>query len=109
MTTQEVADMIEAIGIPFSYYQFDDDTAQPPPFICFYYPQSANFKADDSIYVHGAQLNIELYTDEKDFELEAQIMSALADNGLVYNWTETFIESEKLHMTSFYTEVFFDG
>lgn len=105
MTTKEVSDMIKSVGVPYAYYQFDEDTAEPPPFICFYYPASANFKADDIIYVRGSRLNIELYTREKDFDLESAVETVLTKNGLVYESTETFIESEKLHLKSYYTEI----
>lgn len=109
MTTQDIAQMIAGIGIPYAYYQFDEDTAQEPPFICFYYPASENFNADDTVFKEGAQLNIELYTKEKDFDLEEQIKQALVDNDLVYSWSEIYLDTEKLHMTNFYTEVYFNG
>ena len=37
MTYQEIAQMIESIGLPYAFYQFPDDTEQAPPFICFLY------------------------------------------------------------------------
>ena len=49
MTTQEVAQMIESVGVPYAYYQFDEATAKPCPFICFYYAGSEDFIADSII------------------------------------------------------------
>ncbi len=105
MTLQEVSQFIESLGIPASYYQFDEDTAVPPPFICWYYPESDDFLADDRNYQKINALTIELYTDARDFGLEATIESALTEAGFVFSWDETFIDSEKMHLTTYYTEV----
>ena len=37
MTQISVAEMIESIGLPYAYYQFDEDTAQAPPFVVFFF------------------------------------------------------------------------
>ena len=67
MTFKEISTMIKNIGLPFAYYQFPEGTAEAPPFICFYYSNDDDFKADDSNYQKIEHLNIELYSDEKDF------------------------------------------
>ncbi len=105
MTLQEVSQFIESLGIPASYYQFNEDTAVPPPFICWYYPESDDFLADNRNYQKINALTIELYTDFRDLELEAQIESALNEAGFVFSWDETYIDSEKMHLTTYYTEV----
>lgn len=109
MTRKEVATMIAGIGLPYAYYQFPEGTAQACPFICFYYPESADFMADDSNYVHAAALTIELYTDNVDFALQEAVMVTLETNDLAYTWTETWIDSERMHMTTFNTEVLING
>ena len=48
MTFKEISTMIKNIGLPFAYYQFPEGTAEAPPFICFYYSNDDDFKADDS-------------------------------------------------------------
>lgn len=105
MTLAEVADMIESIGVPFAYHHFPENTGQQPPFICFYYPSSNDLLADNINYTKINDLTIELYTDNKDFTLEAQIESTLNANGLVYDRDEAFIESEQMYMVTFYTGV----
>lgn len=105
MTLVEVKEFVESLGIPFAYYQFAEDTAVPPPFICYYYPDGVDFMADDRNYQKINALTIELYTDARDFDLEATIESALTEAGFVYSWDETFIDSEKMHLTTYYTEV----
>lgn len=108
MTLAEVADMIESIGVPFAYHHFPENTGQQPPFICFYYPSSNDLLADNINYTKINDLTIELYTDNKDFALEAQIESTLSTNGIVYDRDEAFIESEQMYMVTFYTGVLID-
>ena len=105
MTYEKVAEMIEEMGIPFSYYQFDNDTAVDPPFICFYYPENIDVLADGENYKKIETLTIELYTDNKDFDMEAAVEKVLKAHGLVFARSESYIDSEKMHMVTYQTSV----
>lgn len=109
MTTQEIASMIESVGVPYAYYQFEENNpnnpAPDPPFICFYYPTAEDFKADNINYAHINALTVELYTDAKDFDLEARVEAALTAAELPYAKGETYIDSERMYMTTYNTEV----
>ena len=109
MTVKEVNQLIENIGTPSMYYQFPEGTGQEPPFICWYFPNSADFIADNTIYKKKNALVIELYTDYKDFNLESEVEAALTAAGFVFTWDETELDTEHMHMTTYYTEVFIDG
>lgn len=98
MTFKQVAKMIKDIGLPFSYYQFNNDTAVAPPFICYFYTGDNDLLADNSNYQKIENLVVELYTDEKDFANEALIETALNDAGLVYSREESYLDSEKMYM-----------
>ena len=97
--------MIAGIGLPNAYYQFDEGTAVAPPFICFYYPGDHDMAADNINYARVDGLTVELYTDEKDFTLEAQVEGAFREAGLPYSRDEAYIDSEQMHLTTYYTEV----
>jgi len=105
MTTQDVASMVASVGIPTAYYQFPNDTGQEPPFICFYYPGDNDFKADNINYAKINRLIIELYTDSKDFALEAAVEQVLKDNELAFIRNETYIDSERMYEVIFETQV----
>lgn len=105
MTYQEITAMIDEIGLPSAYYQFPDDTGQDPPFICFFYPNNDDLIADNANYVRIEQLTIELYTDVKDFALEARLEAVLAEHDLVFYREEEDIDSERMHETIYTTEV----
>lgn len=109
MTYEEITTMVASIGVPYAYYQFTEDTAKPPPFVCFYYPGDNDFKADDSNYAAIRPLTIELYTDNKDFTLEATVETILTANGLPFSREETYIDTEKMYMITYQTEVVING
>lgn len=105
MTYEEIAAMVESIGLPWDYYQFDNDTAQPPPFVVYFFEESNDQYADNSNYQKIEGLTIELYSDDKDYEDERVIEDILRGAGLTWTKTETFIDSEKLHMVIYQMDV----
>lgn len=109
MTTAEVASMIGSIGLDYAYYQFPEASGQAPPFVLFYYPEDNDFVADGCNYVKKCSLIIELYTDNKDFEMEAAVETVLKNNGFVYSRAEQYIDSERMYEVIYSTEVIIDG
>lgn len=105
MTYAEISQMISAVGIPYAYHHFGEGSGQQPPFITFYYQGDGDFKADDINYAAVRPLTIELYTDNKNFALEAAVESVLTANDLAFSRTEVFIDSEQMYMVTYYTEV----
>ena len=105
MTHKEISDMIKAIGLPYAHYELPDNTEQEPPFICFYYPDSDDLYADNVNYVGIRRLYVELYTDEKDFEQEAAVETALNSNGLSFRKSELYIDSERMYQITYSMEV----
>ena len=105
MTYRQVAEMVSSIGVPYAYYQFPNNTGIAPPFVCFYFDSSNDFAADNTNYQRIRQLSLELYTDNKDFTLEQTVENVLNQNGLVYSREETYLDSEKMYMVTFMTEI----
>lgn len=98
--------MIASVGLPYAYDHFEeDDSPGQPPFICFTYPSSDNFFADDSVYQKIKQLSIELYTDAKEPTLEKRVEDALDAAGLPYNSSEMYISAEKMYMVTWDTSI----
>lgn len=105
MTYQDVASMIASLGIPYAYYQFPAGTEQACPFICFFFESSEDLAADNTNYQKIRPLSIELYTDNKDFDLESSVESLLNRNGLVFSREETYLGSERMYMVTFTTDI----
>lgn len=105
MTFIEVKQMIESIGLPYTYDSFPNNVAPAPPYIVFNYPNNDDFGADNTNYVSIDVLNIELYTSTKDFELERNLEAVLNANGFYYDKTETYIRQDNIYQITYVTEV----
>lgn len=105
MTYKEVADMAAAVGIPSAYYQFPNDTELAPPFLCFIYTGSNDQYADDLNNQRIDGVQFELYTDTKDFDLEAQVEQVLTGAGVSWSKEEGYLDSERMHMTAWRFEI----
>lgn len=104
MTRTEIAAMLDSIGLPVAYYQFPE-TGQAPPFICYFFEGDNDFIADDTNYQKIDRLAVELYTDNKDFALEASVEAALSGAGLVWSRSETYIDSERMYEVIFNADI----
>lgn len=105
MTYQEVAALLASIGLPTAYDHFEVGNAADPPFICFYFEGSNDLAADNTNFQRIRPLTVELYTDNKDFALEERVEAALNGAGLVYSRNESYIDTEKMYMVSYETEI----
>lgn len=94
---KRIAELIKSMGLPFAYVHFAEGESPAPPFICYLTPGSDNFAADGRAYYKINIVNIELYTDTKDPSVEQKVESVLDANGIFYDKTEVWIESEKLY------------
>ena len=108
-TYKGISDLIASIGIPYAYYQFPEGTAEPTPFICFYYSGEGGVYADNINFAKRVDLTIELYTDEKRFDLEQAIETILNENELPFVRYESYIDSEQMILNTYETEVFING
>lgn len=105
MTYKEISDMLKTVGIPTAYNHFTDKTATEPPFLVFFYDGIADVYADNSNYQRIVTLNVELYTDNKDFALETAVETALTANALTYTKEESYIDSERMYQIAYESEV----
>lgn len=109
MTVKNLYDSLVATGLEVAYYQFPIDEAPGLPFLVYYFPQSADFKADSCNYQKINSLNIELYTKEKDFETEALVESVLNNLGLTYARSEMYLDDQRCYEVLFEMEVLING
>ena len=84
-------------GIPFAYDHFAEGESPEPPFICYLLPGTNNFAADGIAYFKINEVNIELYTDIKDLDVEQRLEAVLDKHGIFYAKSEVWIESERLY------------
>ena len=94
---EELVRIVSGMGIPFAYDHFAEGESPDPPFLCYLLPGSNNFSADGRVYYKIGRVNLELYTDRKDPEVEQKLEDALDAASIFYNKTEVWIDSEKLY------------
>lgn len=105
MTTQEFYKGLKSLGYPVAYSHFAEGNVPDPPFLTYYYPGTNNFSADGIVYQEINEIDIELYSVEKDLEAEKKIADWLTENGLFYEKLEYYIESEKMIQVIFEIEI----
>ena len=93
----KLLEILAEIGIPFAYDHFAEGESPEPPFICYMLPGTNNFAADGIAYFKINEVNIELYTDIKDLDVEQRIEAVLDRYGIFYAKSEVWIESERLY------------
>ena len=61
--------------------------------------------ADRKNYVKIRQLNIELYTDNKDYETERIVETVLAEHNISYQTEESYLNSERMYLVTYTSEI----
>ena len=108
MTYEAVMDLARETELPFAYDHFAEGESPDPPFLCFLYPENVPIGADDTVYYQLHHLDIELYTDRKMPDIEAQIEAVFDRHGLYYDKSEVWIPEEKLYEVLYSTEVIYE-
>lgn len=105
MTYDGITNMLKEAGLPLAYDHFAEGESPEPPFLIFLFPDSDNMFADNSVYFKISQLNMELYTDKKDPELEEKLEDILTAHEIPWEKSEVWIDSEKMYEVLYQTEI----
>lgn len=95
MTLQDLYAGLVKSGYLVAYRAFE--TSPTPPFICYLFVASRDLMADDSNYQGIGEYHVELYTETKSATAEAAVEHELADLGLCWSKSETYIDTEDLY------------
>lgn len=94
MTIQEFYKKLkETMGIEVAYDHFNH--APSNPFIVYIDRGKTHFIADSKIYTTKTEIQIELYTQDKDLVLEGKLEKFLVDNFGVFEDLETIYIKEQ--------------
>ena len=105
MSAEQIKNMLSEVGLPYEYDHFTTHNWTEPPFLVWRIPESDNFAADGITYVKIDVLNIELYSDIKDWDNEKKVEDILEKYGIAYRKTESYLESEKMYEVLYEMEV----
>lgn len=108
MTAKEIEELLKELEIPFRYHHFTQKEMEDVnlPIAVWNVPGSDNFFADGVVYKKISKLDIELYTDEKDWELEKKLEEILNNHEVAWEQTASeWLESEKMWESLYEMEV----
>lgn len=88
-----------------AYNFFPVGSAPSLPFICYKETSTDNVFADNRTYNVVKGVDIELYTETKEFEKELSIENALDNASIPWNKYEQYIEKEKCYQITYSVEV----
>lgn len=100
---KDIYSLLAATGIPTVYRAWPVGSAPDFPFICYLETGTNNFMADNKVYQKITDLDIELYTREKDPATEALVEQALAE--IPWDKTEVYIDSERCYEIVYSIEI----
>ncbi len=109
MNLMEFKAELEQLEIPIQYQAFASGHAPSLPYLIFYENDSDNIFADNHNYYDVLNVVCELYSDEKDIELETKLHKLFYYNEIEYNSTETFIDSENMYLKAYDVVITFDS
>ena len=108
MTWEQIEKMLEEMGIPFKYHHFTQKEMEDVslPILVWIVPGTDNFFADGQTYHKIKELDIELYTDEKNWALEEKLEGILDKYGIPWQQTASeWLETEKMWESLYEMEV----
>lgn len=101
MTLSELHQKLESTGIPTAYNVFKDP--QTPPYICYIVVDSDNLPADGGVYHKVDNVQIELYTSQKDLDAESKVETALSD--FFWDKDETPLQDEGVYLVTYQIQI----
>ncbi len=93
----KLLEIIRRMDLPFAYDHFAEGSSPNPPFLIYLLPSTNHMGADGKVYYKINKVNIEVYTDKKDIELEKRVEAVLDEYSIFYEKSEVWIASEKLY------------
>lgn len=98
--------ILQTVGIPVAYRAWPTKKAPPMPYLCYLAAYTNNFSADGVVY--GPSIDhyqVELYTKQKDPELESTVEAVLASSGIFWDKSEKYIDTENCYQIIYEFEV----
>ena len=104
MTLAELYNLLKSITgftTKVTYRAWPVGKAPKLPFICYLERSTNNFKADSKVYQKITDVDIELYTDNKEPATEALVEEALNNAEISWDKYETYIDDEHCYQITY--------
>ena len=100
MTLSSVRTIISEISTfqnKVAYRAFPVGKAPKLPFVCYLATDTDNFDADNRVYQVIQNVDVELYTEKKDPDVEKQLEAVFDANYIPWDKTETWLDDEQCY------------
>lgn len=97
----ELHKLLETTGVPVAYNVFK--SPQTAPYICYIITNSDNVYADGVVYHKVDNVQIELYTKQKDITIEGKLEKALSS--FKYQTDESPLIDEGLYLKTYEIQI----
>lgn len=96
-------ELLEKLEIPVAYNDFRNLKAGQPfkPYMAWYTTKTEPVGADNKVVFETYPVILELYTENKDFNLELKLKKLLNEAGIFYKTSDSSLEEEHTHITYF--------
>lgn len=95
MNRRELFSMLKTLDIPVVYEKWTPDTAPKPPYICYRFASNdGSLQADNVNFYVVNEWYVELYTKQKDDDLEESLEALFYSNEIPFEKTEVTIEGD---------------
>lgn len=100
MTLADLKDCISSVSTfqnKVTYRTWPVNKAPKLPFVCYLATNTENFDADNTVYHVIQNVDVELYTAKKDVQTEEALEAVFADNFIVWEKDETYLDDESCY------------
>lgn len=101
MTLPELKELLKDLGLPVAYLQWVVGQVPKLPYILYYSDEDNNFFADDVVYSDGYAVTVEVYSKNRDLELESRVKDLLKENNISYESYGEFLKSEDMYLKAY--------
>lgn len=106
MVRADVFAMLKASGLPVTYRTWGEAVPPPLPYVAYFYIGDSDLAADDSNYCEVARWCAELYSEDKDDESEAAIVTQLKNKEIPYSKNEIGpIDGDRFMVAFYFTTI----
>jgi hypothetical protein len=101
MTIPELKELLKTLGLPLAYLKWAPGQAPELPYLLYYADEDVGFFADDTVYSEGYAVTVEVYSEQKDLELEEKVKNLLIEKHLPYESYEDYLDSEEMFLKAY--------
>lgn len=109
MTLNEFVAVLQESGLPVTHYQWPVGKVPDLPYLVYTIPATDGEYADNHTWAEISEIDVELYTNQRNFQLEDTIKDIFNAHELPYTTEFNYIESEQMFQTTFHLEEVFEN